>query len=433
MMIQPRATLLASPVADGGLSSTNFFNGQLLTGEDLTAEQTANRLARLRLGRALGSGIVAGLEVTLGPGSTASVPVVTVQPGSALSRSGQMLSLNRAADVSLQAPSTQSGGFVANPGQGVYVLSIAPDQVQQGALPVASPGSAATCTARYTVEAVRFELLQLNVDPFDLLPENQPLLRNLIAHECFGSDDPQLLDMRTDPFGPPPPGYGLLDDLRPDILTDDHVPLAVMHWDATTSAGLTFVDMWSVRRSMRPPELTTRWTSLFGSRRHAEGEAMFLQFQDQLQDLRVSADDVTRVRARDHFRYLPPVGLLPVDPSTTPAAGPVPTEAVSATEDTPAVGFQHEVFFAGQTWDEPVFIDGAVLEPLIRGAQAYAPIDLQSGELIWLYWVRENRSARAGLPATAAGPQPFIVFTSGHVPYQGDSRFDLAHFGYSSL
>src|ERR1700682_69220 len=125
MMVQPRSTLLDSPLADGGLSTTNFFNGQLLTGEDLTTEQTTNRLARQLLGRALGSGIVAGLEVALGPGRTASVPFVTVQPGLGVNRSGQVLSLNRAADVRLQAPSAHLGG--GSSGASFSALQAPPD------------------------------------------------------------------------------------------------------------------------------------------------------------------------------------------------------------------------------------------------------------------------------------------------------------------
>ncbi len=114
-------------------------------------------------------------------------------------------------------------------------------------------------------------------------------------------------------------------------------------------------------------------------------------------------------------------------------AAAVPHKPGATRAGGPAVGFNPDVFFKGQTWDAPALIDGGALEPLLRGAQTYAPIDLQAHELIWLYWVRENREARAGLPATAPGPIPFIVFTSGHVPYQGDSRFDLAYFGYSTL
>ena len=44
------------PVLTGGISSVAFFNGRLLTGEDLTREQLATTEARLRVGRVLGSG-----------------------------------------------------------------------------------------------------------------------------------------------------------------------------------------------------------------------------------------------------------------------------------------------------------------------------------------------------------------------------------------
>ena len=64
----------------GGIRSVNFFNGRLLTGEDLSREQDANELARLRLGRAVGSGVAYGLEVAQAPtGSTTERPIVTIE------------------------------------------------------------------------------------------------------------------------------------------------------------------------------------------------------------------------------------------------------------------------------------------------------------------------------------------------------------------
>ena len=50
------ATDLFTPILNDRTRSVNFFNGRLLTGEDLTADQKANRVAHSLLGQAVGSG-----------------------------------------------------------------------------------------------------------------------------------------------------------------------------------------------------------------------------------------------------------------------------------------------------------------------------------------------------------------------------------------
>ena len=48
---------LQQPVVNGSLRSTNFFNGRLVTGADMTREQAARREAVWRTGKAAGEGI----------------------------------------------------------------------------------------------------------------------------------------------------------------------------------------------------------------------------------------------------------------------------------------------------------------------------------------------------------------------------------------
>src|SRR6185437_16904805 len=93
------STDLLTPIVDGAIKSIKFFNGRMLTGEDLTQEQKANREARDRLGRATGDGVAYGLEVTVSPTTTS--PTVTVQPGLAVNRHGKALALHAPVDVSL--------------------------------------------------------------------------------------------------------------------------------------------------------------------------------------------------------------------------------------------------------------------------------------------------------------------------------------------
>src|SRR5262249_31729228 len=115
---------------------------------------------------------------------------------------------------------------------------------------------------------------------------------------------------------------------------------------------------------------------------------------------------------RNYFRYLPPLGILPL--ASGPSAG----------------GFDELRFFTGLTYRNPVYVEGAKLQPLVRESRAYGPIDLTSGEMFWLYYVRENRQFPA--PGVTAPAPPYVVFVKGHVPYQGNAQFDLAHWDYSN-
>jgi hypothetical protein len=243
----------------------------------------------------------------------------------------------------------------------------------------------------------------------------------------------------------------LLEDLRPACLTDADVPLALLFW---TTNGIQFVDMWSARRRVIEPAADQDWRTFVGDRRAAEAEAMFLQFQDELDGIRANESNLGAFVAAERFRYLPPVGLLPLAPQTRSAISPllealrraelIRTEigraefpsALRTFDNLPGVvasaarGFDSQRFFEGKTLRGPLFVEGARVEPLIRSGLRYAPIDLTSDEMIWLYAVRENRDARAF--ANQAAPLPFVIFARGDVPYCAEARFDVAHWNFSS-
>ena len=83
---------LREPFLEAGIRNTHFFNGRLLTAEDLLNEQEANRAQHRQLGRAIGAGIVTGFEVTLGTQGKPR-PSVRVRPGLAVNRRGQAVEL----------------------------------------------------------------------------------------------------------------------------------------------------------------------------------------------------------------------------------------------------------------------------------------------------------------------------------------------------
>jgi hypothetical protein len=407
-----------------GIRNNYFFNGRLLSAEDLREEQVANSEARRRLGLAIGEGVASGLYVSeAGDGiSTRSAPVVTVTSGLAINRRGSMLVLNEATDVSLVRPTPpgaiptasttfkdceplQSSVYVA--GEGVYLLTIGPSSGKEGRAPVSGlSNSNGTCNSHYTIEGVQFRLIQLDFTAAEL--SARALLRNLVAYKCFGVTD--LQKFVTNPFGPLIKEYGLLDGLRSTRLTDCEVPLAVLYW--TAARGINFIDMWSVRRRLIDPATNAAWRIVTGERRLAEAEAMLLQFEDELKGLRFSGGAPQTIIAREHFKYVPPVGIIPIHRGGAPA------------------GFDYEQFFQNVTYREPVFIEGAKVEPLFRNSLSCKPIDLTSGEAIWLYKVRENRQTIDGGGTNL--PQPYMIFASGYVPFIGDAQFDLSRWDYSN-
>lgn len=413
---------------DDGIRSTNFFNGRLLSAEDLTQEQQARKEALKQFGRAIGEGVAYGLEVeAIIGGSSATDPVVTVKPGLALNREGRALELLQEVNVALlrgasNEGSTASGtgafatcappGSVYVSGAGVYLLVISEADGREGRASTSGlggqPGNG--CEAKRLVEGVQFRLLRLTLPDESQLGNSEAqrrLLRNRAANHCLGTTDAKSSAFVRDPFGPAVQGYGIIDALRPNFLTPCDVPLAILHW--RDNEGLRWVDMWSARRRMTRPTLLGRWGSGVSDRRSAEGEAMFLQFQDQLESLRQGTPH--SVRAVDHFAWLPPVGLLPL-------------------EGGGKSGFVYDTFFDGLAARKPpLHIEGARLQSLLRLSMAYPPINVAGGDPgLWLYLVQENQAAQAG----AGSPQQYLVFTSGYLPYLGTPRFDAAHWSFGN-
>src|SRR5260221_11977588 len=146
---------LNEPIIESGIPNTNFFNGRLLTASDLNTEQAAGRAHRQQLGQAIGEGVSTGLEVRLeSPGSTTSVPVLSISAGLALNRKGQVLSLpndTQGALARLNSPLPNDAGLFgecvlaeptpATSGKGVYILTISPASGYKEKVPVRGTAS----------------------------------------------------------------------------------------------------------------------------------------------------------------------------------------------------------------------------------------------------------------------------------------------------
>jgi hypothetical protein len=405
---------LQQPVLGGGIHSINFFNGRLLSARDLTLEQSAYREADRRLGNAVGDGVAYGLEVSTAAKSSKESPAVSVSAGLAINRRGQTLMLDARADITLvrtasapvrskgfsECQPLQTGAYVAN--AGVYLLTVAPAQINEGrAITNGTNPAAATCNSDTTVTGVQFRLIQIDPPITSAELHDEDHLRNLVAYKCFGVKESN--GFMRDPFGKTVSDWGLLDGLRPNQLTDCEVPLAVLRW---TRDGIRFIDMWSARRQLAHSS-DGKWPPFECDAALATAEARLLQFRDQLEDLRRT--NPAQVRATDVFNFLPPAGLLPVSGGTS-------------------TGFNLNTFFDGVTVRQPVFIDVAQVDELVRSSILYGPIDLSEHQVIWLYRVRENVLGKSASVPT----HPFIIFASGHIPPIGTGRYNLGHWNYSN-
>jgi hypothetical protein len=417
---------LLTPIYDeGGVRSVNFFNGRVLSGEDLSDEQEAQRQARRLIGQAVGDGIAYGLEVSEASSEVSSKdkPVISVEPGLAVNRAGQTLRLSDRVDVGLvrqedtSAPSQTSVTFrdcrPINPtlyvaAESVYLLTLAPAEGREGEAPDAGYSKIpATENVRYIVEGVQFRLIELKAAGEI---GDHDLLRNRVAYECFGVEERAGIESNLLGFDVPET-YGTLDRLRESrTLTDCEVPLALIFWSA--SGGVEFVDMWAVRRRVTRPDASGLWGVLTADRRASETEAMILQFQDHVGDIfrRVNLGSVA---AKKYFRYLPPAGVLPVRRKGDENFG----------------GFDPDTFFEGHEPRPPVFIDGSALRPIFREAANFDPIDLDGPEPVLLYQTTQNAQASSAKETV----QPFVVFTTPYMRGVGSARFNVARFNFSNL
>jgi len=476
---------LRTPILAEQLRAVNFFNGRLVSGEDMTDEQNAHRAVHELLGESIGDGIVNGLEVRSEVGGTAAAPIVSVNAGLAINRAGQVLILPGDTSVRLVRPPAETTPVDANevfhtctPPQetsplvdaAVYLLTICSSRRGEGSTPFSGMDGVHTrCGMRWIVDSVEFRLINLNVSAdLQSVPDR---LRNRVAYACFGSDVRN--EFGINPFGAPRTPATLLDALRGTALTDCDVPLAVVQWKTT---GVVYVDLWSVRRRCRSGTAAPGQIA-FSDRAAAQAEAMYFQFSQQLSELGRSPD-AGSIEARQFFRYLPAAGFLPV------SSGAVPR-------------FDYPTFFTGKTCSPPRYIESADVEALLAESMHYPPVDLDDPEFVRIYFVHENRAipqftlpvfndfpdfstdfvlidavqpspidvassallnvaelarfdasrlsgvavapAVVGRPNLSFSPTPqfavplYVVFANANVPFFANSRFDRSHFDFANF
>lgn len=434
---------ILEPVLDGGIESIKFFNGRLLTAEDLEREQLSQREARRLLGAALGHGVIRGFGVRVARASTD--PVLQIDAGLAMNRAGDPVHLPQ--DIVLElASTTLSTSTNVTPssaarfhacekvatslyvvGNDLWILTAYPARGTRGRAPVSGLGNSSNaCNAKYLVDGVRFRLVLVTGELAreHLSDAEAPRLRSRLAARCFGAG--AALSHTIDPFGATP-NTTLVDSLvERGVIDRCEVPLAVFHWRA--GLGFRFVDQWSVRRrlaatsSNRRDAVDALWASSDAVR--ADAEALVHQFQEQLAELTLR--NASAIRAKDHFTYLPAVGVMPI--------------AGNPRRD----GFSVQTFFEGwktrpQVGTVPggppgysafTIIEASRVRALLAEGLLHPPLSEGSDEVIWIYQVRENLQATR---TTASDVQPYVIFARGAVPYRGHANYDVSHWDYATF
>ncbi|RZL85255.1 MAG: hypothetical protein EOP32_00315 [Rhodococcus sp. (in: high G+C Gram-positive bacteria)] len=394
----------------GGVERVSWWNGRVLTAEDMADLQRATDLSDLRLGRAMGPGVARGLLVTRRDRHS-----VDVAAGLAVDPEGETLELTAPVVVHLVRPPEErpvpGADFgacsdhqlsITSAGTGAYLLTISSaDGTRGSALGAPVRGAAtSTCGPRYQVAGVQFRLVELDMDglasagghdntDLDVLAtlgttERHPRLRNVIAHVLLDS----VVRARAllDPFGRPASYTSSLGSLAfQGALSDCEVPLAMLTW---TDDGIDFVDCWAVRRS--PSSAPTVWPSSFaGARAGDTGLECLLQFVSHLGELVGPSGSEASLEAHKLFRYVPSAVLLPL-------IGARGQRGVDLSVFMTGLDLRGgESMAAGRVWP---MMNASLLSPVV---------DLDGGGVLRSYTVDEAVAAGAG--------QPYVVLIADHL------------------
>ena len=415
---------LQQAISEGGIESVNFFNGRLLSGQDLSREQAAQRQTAERMGLALGTGIAFGLEVSRAPASVDDpLPGVSVSAGLAVTGAGEVLRLEAAETIRLSRVAQPgptgpqgfndctpalSGTYLA--GEGLYLLTLAPASVATGrAANNGLGGTAAACTTDAVIAGVQFRLLEIRPQLYADLDMIAPDFRNRIAYRCFGAG--VLGDWANGLLAGGRRDDDLLVAMGRYGLSPHDVPLALIGF--TGAADLALLDADAVQRPLARPDgggAGGFLASLAAPRRVAVGQAMLRHFARHLADLTGPTGAIGALTARASFPFLPPVGVLPY-----------------------ADGAAAKAFFKDMTVRGPVHISAEQVEGLIAESLTTPAIRSSEESVIWLYAVAGNRLAQR-LPLGDPGRTDlYTIFASGHLAYRAYARFNLSRFDVANV
>ncbi|MFG6457830.1 hypothetical protein [Roseateles sp. BYS96W] len=272
-------------VAVEGEPRSSFFNGRLLSAEDLTREQAARDDAERRLARLIGCGVAQGLTVMGSAGSS----VVHVAAGLGVTAAGAVIDIgNLDLDLSSASQGASFNGFgncaaglsEAQPSAGLHLLTLTPAWSGQGRAATLL-GEVGACNRRTQQPAVRARLIEVVA--------TSGLSRNELAVALLS------------------PGFGLATVpgaarvgwwMRQRIdgcaaapgLTAEELPLALLQLGG--GAVPAWIDTDSARRRLAPPP-GSAGNAMWPQGWPVEMQALAAQFLAQLSEPATTADDVT--------------------------------------------------------------------------------------------------------------------------------------------
>ncbi len=289
------AVSLNQPVIATGEARTFFFNGRLLSAEDLQREQGQRETGQRRLAQLIGCGIATGLDVTANIGSS----TLSITAGLGVTPSGEVIAVD-SFDLQLKAAATQtvSGRFSACDASassgsllaGQYLLVLTPTWISDGRAPTLL-GDVGACNRNVERPAVRARLLKLKTPD----GATDTTLRNLLAVALLA---PEPLPTPTP--GAPPILIGWWPTKFAPTLGLDDLPIAVVSINA--QAQVVFLDVHAAQRRLAPSPGNAA-DALWPESCAVEMEAFALQFSDQTSKLDTNA-------SAEAFVWLPPVLVL---------------------------------------------------------------------------------------------------------------------------
>jgi len=289
---------LNQPLIATGQARTYFFNGRLLSAEDLQREQTLREAGQRRLAQLLGCGIERGLNVGWSAGSSE----LTVSAGLGVTPSGELIEadsflLDLAAAASAPRPGRfgdcaaafDNGGALA----GLHLLVLAPAWIGDGRAPTLL-GEVGACNRNVELPAVRARLVPLRAPAGASVTDLRNRLAVALLAPVAGGADRMLGWWPT--------------TVAPTLAADD-LPIAVLQ--INLQAKVEWADPDAARRRVSAPPGNAA-DALWPHSRRTEMEAFAQQFAAQLlgSGALPLASAATTPPESAAFPLLPPLLLL---------------------------------------------------------------------------------------------------------------------------